>query len=174
VNPDNGFGAVVRIVVSASLFWVTAGVISGWVAVRVPLYMLSRDTWLTKIRRFERAGRWYEQTWSIRRWKDRLPEGGAWFAGGRSRRTVIGGRRQGLDRFAAETRRAEWVHWIQIALAPSFGWLVSAELGVIMTGVMALAHLPFIAVQRYNRARVLRILARRKDPGSPLVFLHGV
>jgi glycosyl-4,4'-diaponeurosporenoate acyltransferase len=70
--------------------------------------------------------------------------------------------------FAAETRRAEWVHWIAAApllVMPAWnpGWLLA-----VMTGYAAAANAPFIAVQRYNRARIERVLirgsSRRRHP----------
>jgi glycosyl-4,4'-diaponeurosporenoate acyltransferase len=56
----------------------------------------------------------------IRRWKDRLPEAGALFAGGVSKRRVPRLTTDGLQRFAAETRRAEYGHVACAAAAPLF------------------------------------------------------
>lgn len=152
--------AVAR-VLQFSAAWMLIGLVTGWLAVRVPRRWLATDTRLTRIRRFEERGRCYERRLRIERWKHRLPEAGALFAGGTSKRSTGGRRSEALQTFAEETRRAEWVHWAQIAAAPTFGlwneWVVT----VAMVAFATLVHLPFIVVQRYNRARVLPILLRR-------------
>lgn len=155
-----------QLIVGASLFWSVYGTATGWLAVRVPDRWLDHDTRLTRIRGFERDGRAWERTVAIHRWKHRLPDGGDLFRGGRSKRVLPGRDPESLARFALETRRAEWVHWAQIAAAPAFAAIHSVLLGLLMVGCTAALHLPFILTQRYNRARVLRIL-RRRDVRQP-------
>lgn len=132
---------------------------TGYVAHRLPLSRLGRDGWLLRPRRFERDGRCYERI-GIRRWKDRLPEAGALFPGGVSKRHLPGGR-SGLERYAAESRRAELAHWWALAAGPSFA-LVNRPLATALLVTYGVAvNLPFIAIQRYNRLRINRVLAAR-------------
>ncbi len=138
------------------------GVISasvGYLAHRLPDHRLDHDTGLTRIRRFERDGRVYERRLRIVRWKDRMPEAGALFPGGFSKRAVT---RADLGRYLLETRRAELTHWAIMATAPLFllwnPWIV----WLAMVAYAVVANLPCIVIQRYNRARVLRILERRR------------
>ncbi len=106
----------------------------------------------------ERGGRLYERL-RIRRWKDRLPEAGALFAGGVSKRRLAGD----LERFAAETRRAEYGHWLAMAFAPVFA-LWNPLMGlVLMATYSVVVNAPFIAIQRYNRQRAQRVLTRRSQ-----------
>jgi glycosyl-4,4'-diaponeurosporenoate acyltransferase len=134
---------------------------SGYVAHRVPVRWLARDRWLFRERRVERGGRLYARTLRIGRWKDRLPEAGDLFAGGISKRHVTDAAAGGLDRFVAETRRAELAHWLAAAPGPLFAlWNPPAVVPVmILYGL--LVNLPFIAVQRYNRIRASRVLRSR-------------
>ena len=73
----------------------------------------------------------------------------------------------GLQRFAIETRRAELGHWLAAAASPFFVlWnppLAAALMLVYGFGV----NLPFIAIQRYNRMRVERVL-HRFDRAHPI------
>ena len=104
----------------------------------------------------ERGGRLYERL-RIRRWKDRLPEAGALFAGGVSKRRLAAD----LERFAAETRRAEYGHWLAMACAPVFA-LWNPLMGVVLMATYSVVvNAPFIAIQRYNRQRAQRVLTRR-------------
>lgn len=142
------------------LVWAVWGTAVGVLAPRVPLRMLDHDSWLTRARCFESQGRAYEKL-HIRHWKGWLPDAGGWF-GGRSKRNLEGGR-SGLARFSAETRRAELVHWLVIAIAPVFAAWNPPPLLVVMVLYALVANVPCIVVQRYNRARIDRVLLRRSS-----------
>jgi glycosyl-4,4'-diaponeurosporenoate acyltransferase len=83
------------------------------------LCRLDHDGLFTRLRAWERGGRVYERL-GIRRWKDRLPEFGAVFRGGASKRYIPSRDTPHLARFAAETRRAEIVHWAIPLVTPLF------------------------------------------------------
>jgi glycosyl-4,4'-diaponeurosporenoate acyltransferase len=151
------WGTLVANVVAWAVFH--AG--SGYAVHRLPVTRLQHDSWLLRPRPCERGGRRYEQVLHIQRWKAHLPEAGALFAGGVSKRTVT----RDLDRFAAETRRAEYGHWLAIACTPVFA-LWNPPVGLaLMAAYSLLVNVPFIAIQRYNRPRAQRILARRAGAG---------
>ena len=138
---------------------------SGYVAHRTPVAWLARDRWLFRPRAFERDGRFYAETLRIGRWKDRLPEAGAVFAGGISKRHVTDAARGGLERFVIETRRAELGHWL--AAAPGILFVLWNPPAVVpfMVAYGLLVNLPFVAVQRYNRLRASRVLRLRASRG---------
>jgi glycosyl-4,4'-diaponeurosporenoate acyltransferase len=143
--------------VADGALWAVWSAVCGYVAYRTPASRLQHDR-LLAIRGFERDGRSYERVLRIKAWKDALPEAGSLFRGGTSKSHLPGHDREALVDFAAETRRAERTHWAILALAPTFfawnpWWLATAMLGF---GVAA--NVPCLLVQRYNRARLLRIL----------------
>jgi glycosyl-4,4'-diaponeurosporenoate acyltransferase len=120
------------------------------------------DNALTVIRRWERGGRAWERL-GIRRWKGRLPELGALF-GGRSKRHLPGRDRQSLEQLAIETRRAEIVHWwapLPLAVMPLWN---PAWVTAVMAAYAIAANGPCVIVQRYNRARIGRLLRDRAHP----------
>jgi glycosyl-4,4'-diaponeurosporenoate acyltransferase len=137
--------------------WALIGVSVGYGMHRVPLGRLVHDTWLTRPRRFERQGRLYERL-GIRRWKDRTPELGGLFAGGVSKRSSGG--RSRLQRYAAETRRAEYTHWLVMVAGPFFFLWNPWYLALVMVTYGIVANLPCLVIQRYNRARITRIADR--------------
>jgi glycosyl-4,4'-diaponeurosporenoate acyltransferase len=101
----------------------------------------------------------------VMRWKDRLPEWGGVF-GGVSKRHLPAGpaRRERLASFAAESRRAELVHRLGPLPAPLvFLWHDPRVAAVITLGALA-SNLPCLAVARYNRGRVERMLSRPTAP----------
>lgn len=134
---------------------------TGYAAHRLGDERLSRDGWLLRERGFEAGGQWYRRRLRIGRWKDRLPEAGALFAGGVSKRQLPALDADGLELFVRETRRAELGHWWAMACAPLFVlWNPPLAAGLLLTyGV--LVNLPFIVIQRYNRVRTQALLARR-------------
>jgi glycosyl-4,4'-diaponeurosporenoate acyltransferase len=140
--------------------WAVWGGAVGYAFHRMPVARFTAPDPLTRIRSWERGGRWWADRLAIRRWKDRLPEAGALFAGGFSKRRLATHRRDHLERFVAETRRAEWVHWTVLAIAPAFLLWNPPWLAAVMVAYGVAANLPCILVQRYNRGRLERILDR--------------
>ncbi len=138
---------------------------AGYIAHRTSVAWLSRDRWLFRERRVERGGRLYTRTLRIGRWKDRLPEAGALFAGGISKRRVTGAEQGGLERFVVETRRAELGHWLAAAPGVLFVLWNPPAVVPIMIAYGLLVNLPFIAVQRSNRIRASRVLRGRASRG---------
>jgi glycosyl-4,4'-diaponeurosporenoate acyltransferase len=138
--------------------WAAWSFVVGTAVSRAPLRVLAHDTWVTRSRRWERAGRCYER-WGVRTWKDRVPEFGA-FGGGWSKRRLPGRGPVALQRFAAETRRAEYAHWAIAWIWPVFVLWNPPSLVAAMLAYAFLANVPCIAIQRYNRLRVARILDR--------------
>jgi glycosyl-4,4'-diaponeurosporenoate acyltransferase len=135
----------------------------------LPPERLRHDGPVLRLRRWERDGAAYRRL-RIHAWKDRLPEAGDLFRGGTSKRHLPGATGPALQRFAAETRRAERGHWLAMACGPlAVLWNPPAG-SVAMIAYGVAVNAPFIAVQRYNRARVERLLGRlARSSGSPAV-----
>jgi glycosyl-4,4'-diaponeurosporenoate acyltransferase len=150
--------------------WAAISATAGYVGHRLPAARFARDGWLTRPRPTETPIT-YERALRIQRWKDRLPEAGALFRGGFSKRTLHTRDPATLERFVVETRRAEHVHWWILATGPLFlswnPWWLSA----CMQAYAVVANVPCIAVQRYNRLRLVRLRGRGRatDRGSPAV-----
>jgi len=138
--------------------WASWSFVVGLVGARLTSTTVAHDSWLTRTRRFECDARCYEAV-GIRRWKDSLPEFGA-FAGGRSKRHLPGHDADSLATFAGEARRAEYVHWAIIAALPAFAMWNPASLFAAMVAYAVAANIPCIAIQRYNRVRIGRIARR--------------
>jgi glycosyl-4,4'-diaponeurosporenoate acyltransferase len=62
-----------------------------------------------------------------------------------------------------ETRRAELAHWPILALGPVFFAWNPWWLALAMVGYAVVANVPCILVQRYNRARLYRMLGADRD-----------
>lgn len=149
--------------------WAVIHAGTGYLVHRLPASRLDADRWWFRPRPIERDGRLYERL-GIKRWKDRLPEAGALFPGGISKRALAARDTAGLRRFAVETRRAELGHVLAAAGGPLFVlWNPPKIAGVMVLYALAV-NAPFIAIQRYNRLRIARLLRRsstRERSGTP-------
>ena len=151
-----------RTIVVDVLAWGVFHAATGYAAYRLDDSRLSRDGWLLRPRRFESGGRWYRRRLLINRWKDRVPEAGAIFRGGVSKRHLPACDAAGLQLFVRETRRAELGHWWALCCGLLFPlWNPPLAAGLLV-GYGVLANLPFIVIQRYNRFRIQAVLARRR------------
>lgn len=134
---------------------------TGYAAHRLGDERLDRAGWVLRPRRFEVGGGWYRDRLRIHRWKDRVPEAGALFAGGVSKRELPSYDVAGLELFVRETRRAELGHWWAMACSPLFAlWNPPLASSLLMSYGVGI-NLPFIAIQRYNRFRIQAIIVRR-------------
>jgi len=141
--------------------WGLVHSLSGYAVHKLPARALERDGRLFAARKFERDGRFYVEVLRIKRWKDRLPEAGALFRGGISKRHLPPPGSGGLERFAVETRRAELGHYLAMLPAPLFALFNPPAVAAVMLVYGVAVNLPFVAIQRYNRIRISRALRSR-------------
>lgn len=131
-------------------WWALVHATTGFFVHQLPAASLQRGGVLPWERRaYERVG--------IRRWKDALPEAGALFRGGVSKRSV---QRSSVGTFVVETRRAELGHWLAMLGGPVAMLWNPPDGDLLMVTYGVLVNAPFVAVQRYNRARALRVIGR--------------
>ncbi len=139
---------------------------TGYAAHRLGDHRLAHDGLLLRGRAFEEGGRWYRRRLHIHRWKDRLPEAGALFEGGVSKRELPARDVEGLRTFVRETRRAELAHWWALSCSPLFLLWNPPLPAVLLVAYGVLVNVPFIVIQRYNRSRTMPLLARLERRGS--------
>jgi glycosyl-4,4'-diaponeurosporenoate acyltransferase len=137
-----------------SAVWAGWGSAAGFAFSRLPVRYFLRDGLLTRSRSWEADGRFWRDL-GVRRWKSRVPELGALFGGTSKRRLLRGG--EGVARMAAETRRAEAVHWVAVLPILPFAFWEAAWLTAVMAGYAVAANAPCIIIQRYNRPRLSRL-----------------
>ncbi len=141
-----------------SAAWLGISVSAGLVCSLLPSAFLQRDTAITQIRNFERTGQVFRQL-GVHRWKNALPETNRVGLGQRESKRRLPPRK-GFATLAAETRRAEYVHLMITAAGPLFLLWNPWPLGLLMVIFGVAMNAPFIAIQRYNRLRLLRVIAR--------------
>ena len=152
---------------SSMAFWLLASLLVGSLANQLPSAWLQDS--LDEGRRPRRSKPTAPKTGrstgpvGIRRWKRWIPDAGDALPGGVRKATLVRRDRAALQRLVLETRRAELVHWLLLpAGLVTALWLPTP--GVLVNLLFALAiNLPCLLLQRFNRARLHRCLARLAD-----------
>lgn len=146
--------SILILIVLNTLAWVTIQLTLAWSFTRMPAAWFNTS----KVYSWETDGRIYERYARVKAWKARLPDGASWFAGGISKRNLGGRSPAVLQQFVTESIRGEFTHWSAIIATPLFLiwnplWALPFHLAYAL-----LANLPCIIAQRYNRARLVRVL----------------
>jgi glycosyl-4,4'-diaponeurosporenoate acyltransferase len=154
--PDSGW-----LVLSSAAFWLLASLLVGGLANRLP------PSWLEESRaqaQLLSAGPAHpsppEPGLGIRRWKRWIPDAGGALPGGVAKASLVRRDGRALERLLIETRRAELVHallWPAGLLTAL--WLPQAAV-LVNLGFATLFNLPCLLLQRHNRRRLRRCLAR--------------
>jgi glycosyl-4,4'-diaponeurosporenoate acyltransferase len=141
-------------------FWLVVHMGVSYIMSRQPLTLFDSNSWLYRGRTWERNGKFYEKFFRLKSWKRRLPDGAAIFKYGFEKRHLKGTDKEYLDSFMKETCRAELTHWIVFLFGPLFLLWNVFWVGMVMILYAALANMPCIITQRYNRIRLQRIIRR--------------
>ncbi|HKJ84481.1 MAG TPA: glycosyl-4,4'-diaponeurosporenoate acyltransferase [Spirochaetia bacterium] len=150
-----------------SLAWVVLQIGSGFITNKIPRSVFFREGFLFRTRRWEHDGELYERVFRIRSWKESLPEAGGMFKGGFAKRAIGDRSSVRLELFIAETRRAEFTHWLVVVLSFSFFAWNPPHIAAWMPIIGFLGNAPFIMVQRHLRPRMQRLAggpAKRERP----------
>lgn len=147
-------------------FWIITLNVSGWLAIQLGLawaFTRMPIAWFAGALRGRPPGnvRFYESVLGIRRWMDWLPDGTRFIGSAFSKRKLDQRSSAYLSRFAQETWRGEWCHWMAIVCAPAFFLWNPPWADAVIVAYAMCANLPCILVQRYNRIRIRRLLMRR-------------
>ena len=161
--------SITWIVVVNVIAWPAIQLGLAWGLTRIAPKRFSPDNFFARSRSWERRGRIYERMFGVKVWKDKLPDGAAWFRGGFAKAGLKSSTPEFLKQFASETWRGELVHWLALAALPLFAfwnpwWAVMANACYALA-----ANLPCIIVQRYNRARLCHALCRHINNPNPQI-----
>lgn len=149
------------------IVWIVVLNVIGWIVIQVGLawaFTMMPIRWFNpaKAFRFESDGQFYERVFGIKKWKDKLPDAAQWFRGGFPKANLSSADVEYLCRFIRETWRGELCHWVAMACTPLF-FLWNPWWGnLLIVAYSVMANFPCVLAQRYNRARLRRLLERKK------------
>ena len=145
-----GFYLLIAITLGCLVFQLSGALI----ALAVPDAWYAKDHRMFRLRKFEENGTFYDRVFRISRWKKYLPDGGTY-----KKKHLQDFSPVGLEKFIIESKRAELSHILGfipflcfILFTPWYTW-------PILFVYALLVNLPCWMAQRYNRPRVMRLLA---------------
>lgn len=113
---------------------------------------------------WEQNGLLYRERLKIHLWKDKVPQhiGKEGFSKARLNKQLSP---DYLDAFLAETCRGEWYHTACLSGVPLITLILPLPWSLFFSVPMGMIHMACIAIQRYNRIRLLAV--RKKISRSP-------
>ena len=131
-----------------------------WTAVpqRLSSRIYNYRLWLYRQRKWEQGGRFYEKYFHVKAWKSHLPDIGDIFKWRFSKRHLQTSACDYIQKFLAESCKAEFAHWMIIVSSFVFVLLGSLSAFFEIFSLSAILNLPYIIIQRYNRPRLIRLL----------------
>jgi len=142
------------------LVWAAFHLSIGFISSRLPVSWFDPDQLLYRVRRWEKGGKIYQRLCRVRAWKALVPAGSALYPGAFSIQRLPDTSAAYLSRWVQESCRAELCHWLMILPGFLFFFWNSAWFAWLMLAYAVLNNLPLIALQRFNRPRVRRLLRR--------------
>lgn len=142
-----------------------------WAFTRAPGGLFDPARWPFRPFPGESARR-YERHTFIRHWKERLPDAAPWF-GGFAKKRLRGADPEFLRRFIAESCRSEAAHWAQVLVIAGFITWTPWPWALVILAYAIASNLPCILLQRYNRLRFRRVLARSAGSHHPEPECHS-
>lgn len=132
------------------------------ISIKLPITIFHFNSWLFRVRNWEKDGYFYQRWFSVKRWKNSLPELSDFLSFLFSKKQMKQYSTDYLYRFALETCRAELVHWCIIISSLLFTQWNHTGISLFIFVFAVLCNLPYIIIQRYNRPRILSIIANKK------------
>lgn len=114
-----------------------------------------------KLASFENEGKFYERYLIIKKWKTLLPDGGRINKYGFEKKIKKRDQKY-LEKFHFETKRAELIHVLGLLSSSIFLTIHRLPFGLFIFAFAALFDIPFIAIQRYNRPRIEKLMKRKR------------
>ena len=143
-----------------SIFYIAAlGILSHCIGEALPRRWFDPDRGIYAPRKWEEGGRIYRKL-KVQRWKDFLPDMSKVMPDMVRKGISMTDGSSAVARVAVETCVAEAVHWVLFFLSGGIYLILPTGLGMAVTIIYALSHIPFIIIQRYNRP-TLSLLAKR-------------
>ncbi|GGL60539.1 glycosyl-4,4'-diaponeurosporenoate acyltransferase CrtO family protein [Sporolactobacillus putidus] len=146
-----------------SFVFLIVSIINTIISIKLPVSIFHYDSWLFRERSWEKKGAVYQYYLRVKKWKNLLPELSDFLAFLFSKKQIKRYNPDYLYRFALETCRAELAHWCIIISSFLFAkWGDDIGSSILISFIAVVFNLPYIIIQRYNRPRILSVLANKK------------
>lgn len=135
------------------------GVPAYFIGESLPRSMYHADRFPFKPYRWERDGKIYEKM-GIKWRKSHTIDMSKYMKKAFPKQNTMSRDPERLRRLIQEMCNAELVHGVLALLSPIFAWLIEGWYGIVIAVGYAVSNLSHVAIQRYNRPRILQVLRR--------------
>ncbi len=135
---------------------------------KIPLRWLNPNMRFFQTFRWEQGGLIYQRLFRVRSWKHLIPSGLRWRRDGFSIKDTPASDPVYLDRWLRESIRSEILHWTMIIPGFFFYLWNSVLMSRLMVTYALISNLIPVILQRFNRPRIRRLLARVQQSGAAL------
>ena len=146
--------------------WIAIHLSLGYLSSKIPLARLDPNRRFFQAFAWEKNGEIYQQLFGVKYWKHFMPNGSALYPGAFSIRNLLSFDPAYLEVWLQESVRAETCHWAMIFPGVFFFLWNSVAGGWGMVAYAVLNNVVPIILQRFNRPRVRRLLARLQMESS--------
>ncbi|OHE41830.1 MAG: hypothetical protein A2Y16_05930 [Tenericutes bacterium GWF2_57_13] len=146
------------------LLWPLMQVLISWMCLKIPDHCYHPEGFWFRTHKWEQGGEFYHRVFRVRKWKERLPDGGRTFKDGYRKKRLTERTEKNLQKFLLESCRAELSHGLAILPFWVFGFFAPAIIIPIMFVYAVMINGPCIIAQRFNRPRIQRMLERIRVP----------
>ncbi len=127
----------------------------------LPYSCFHYENWMFKQRKWEKNGKFYQNIFKVKLWKDKLPELADFIKFAFPKKFIKEFKGEFLSKYIKESCRAELVHWIIIYSSIIFLFFNDISTFIIMVIIDVMLNIPFIIIQRYNRPRIISIMKHK-------------
>ena len=145
----------IELVVFDFSYWVLANFAIGYLGHRLSANLVRSTIRFKSVTELRESVSRLRHTTKVQRWKHRLPEAGAFFAGGTNKSVLNSTSAIAIEKLIIEFRRAELVH-----IALCYAWLLPflfnpIPIALAMGPYVIIANLPCVISLRYGRYRLM-------------------
>lgn len=152
-----------KVLLANIIIFIFFSVAISYLSVKLPEHIYFYKRWIFRERKWEKAGALYERLFRVRSWKALLPEVSDFFNFSFPKKYFTQSNREYMSKYLMESCRSELTHWNIIFSSLLFIlWCdPSTTLKIIIIAISL--NLPYIIIQRYNRPRIIRLLAKKGE-----------
>jgi glycosyl-4,4'-diaponeurosporenoate acyltransferase len=140
--------------------WAVLHLVLSYICSLIPLDKFNPGNRWYRIKNVEDQGNIYTGFFKIKKWKQFVPDGAGLFKSVFPKKKLQSSGYGYLKAFMLETCRGELTHWLQILPAGIFFLWNIWWAGIIMIVYALCVNIPCILLQRYNRARLQKVLEK--------------
>lgn len=127
---------------------------------RLPETLFYYNKWLYQQREWEKGGSFYQNIFSVKKWKVCLPELSEFIKGWFSKKNLNKNNIVYYQKFIVETCKSEFTHWMIIISSFTFYIWDGFSASVGITFIAFVFNIPYIVIQRYNRPRLIKMMKK--------------